>query len=208
MKLLFLLGAMLISQIVFASPPPPNYPVVKGLVRKVDLTSSRISIKHEEIPNLNMPPMTMSFLAADTQMLSGLAAGDKVNFVADEVDGELSVLWIEKAPPAEVAASTVFCTGTAPTTPKTKIEIEIRPGKFSTIRYEYAEGPYSGTSHINSIGHMKLHERNGFHIYRAGAGKLDSKLIFKTDGDQISEACFTNYSSGMNNSIVQCSFEK
>jgi len=150
----------------------------------------------------------MSFLAIDGQMLSGLAPGDKVNFVADEIDGEVSVLWIEKAPPVEVGASTIFCTGTAPTTPKTKIEIEIRPGKFSTIRYEYTEGPYAGTSYINSIGRMELHQHNGFHIYRAGTGKLDSKLIFKTAGNQISEACFTNYSSGMSNSIVQCAFEE
>jgi len=208
MKSLFLIGTFLISQLGFAGEPPADYPIVKGLVRKIDLTSSRVSLKHDEIPNLNMPAMTMSFLAQDSQMLSGLATGDKINFVADEIDGELTVLWIEKAAPADVASSKIFCTGTAPTTPKTNVEIEIRPDKFSTIRYEYAEGPYKGTAHINSIGRMKLHKRNGFHIYRAGAGKLNSKLIFKMDNDQISEACFTNYSSGMENSEVQCAFEE
>jgi len=207
MKSLFLLGALLISQLAFASEPPPNYPVVKGVIRKIDVASSRVSIKHDEIPNLNMPAMTMSFLVKEPQMLSTLAVGDKVNFVADEIDGEITVLWIEKAPSGNVATSTIFCTGTAPTAPKTNVEIEIRSDKFSTIRYEFAEGPYKGTAFINSIGRMKRHQRNGFHIIRAGTGQLDSKLTFKTQNGQIIDACFTKFSAGMENAPVQCSLE-
>src|SRR5690606_4148760 len=86
----------LISQIVLATEPPPNYPVVKGEVRKVDLASNRVSIKHEEIPNLNMPSMTMSFLVQDPNFLNGLSVGDKINFVTDEINGDLTVLWLEK----------------------------------------------------------------------------------------------------------------
>lgn len=73
-------------------------PKVKGLVRLVDLANSRIKIKHEEIPNLNMPPMTMTFAANDPQMLVGLANGDDVLFTADMVNNELTVMWIEKQP--------------------------------------------------------------------------------------------------------------
>lgn len=206
MKFVFLLSTLLASHLAFAVAPPADYPIVKGIVRKIDVASSRISIKHEEIPNLNMPPMAMSFLVQDSQMLLSLAAGDKVNFVADDIDGELMVLWIEKAPPVVLASAKILCTGTAPTTPKTNVEIEIRPDKFSTIRYEHAEGPYKGSAHINSIGRMQLHQRNGLHIYRSGVGKLESRLIFKTDKDTISEACFTSFSSGMENSPVRCVF--
>jgi len=73
-------------------------PKVKGLVRLVDLANSRIKIKHEEIPNLDMPPMTMTFTANDPQMLVGLANGDDVLFTADMVNNELTVMWIEKQP--------------------------------------------------------------------------------------------------------------
>ena len=73
-------------------------PKVKGLVRLVDHANSKIKIKHEEIPNLDMPPMTMTFAANDPQMLVGLANGDKVLFTADMVNNELTVMWIEKQP--------------------------------------------------------------------------------------------------------------
>ena len=73
-------------------------PKVEGLVRLVDHANARIKIKHEEIPNLNMPPMTMTFAVADPQMLVGLASGDNVLFTADMVNNELTVMWIEKQP--------------------------------------------------------------------------------------------------------------
>lgn len=208
MKILLLLSALLFGQFVLASDPPADYPLVKGVVRKIDLASGRISIKHEEIPNLNMPGMTMSFLTQDSQILNGLAVGDKINFVADEIDGELMVLWIEKTVPPSAETSNILCTGVANTTPKTNVEIEVRRDKFSTIRYEYAEGPYQGTSHINSIGRMELHKRNGFFISRAGTGIHDSKLIFKVEDGKITDSCFTNFSAGMMQSPVSCSFEE
>lgn len=207
MKALFLLTIIIFGQFVIANETEANYPLVKGIVRKVDINSGRISIKHEEIPNLNMPGMTMSFLAQDPSLLNGLVAGDKIVFTADEIDGELMVLSLEKAKPLVLGVAKVFCTGVANTSPKTKIEIEIRPDKFSTIRYEHAEGPYIGTAHVNSIGRMSLHKRNGFHIYRAGAGNLDSKLFFKMADNRIAEAFFTNYSSGMSNAHVTCALE-
>jgi Cu/Ag efflux protein CusF len=207
MKTLILLSALLFGQFVLASDPPANFPIVKGVVRKVEIPSGRISIKHEEIPNLHMPGMTMSFLAQDPQILSGLVVGDKINFVADEIDDELTVLWIEKAAPPSAENSNILCTGVANTSPKTNVEIEFRRERFSTIRYEYAEGPYQGTSYINSIGSMELHNRNGFFISRAGTGVHDSKLIFKVQDGKITDSCFTNFSAGMENSPVQCSFE-
>lgn len=208
MKTLILLTTLFFCQLVLATEPPAGYPIVKGLVRKVDLASSRVSIKHEEIPNLDMPAMTMSFLAQDPQMLTDLVAGDKINFVADEVDGELTVLWLEKVPPPEVMTSKIFCTGIAETTPKTNVEIEIRPDKFSTIRYEFAEGPYKGTSYVNSIGRLHIHKQGDLWVYHTGPGRLASTLVFKVSQNQIKDSCFSNYNSGMERSAVQCSFEE
>jgi len=185
----------------------PTLPIVKGVVRKIDLASNRISIKHEEIPNLNMPGMTMSFLAQDPKLLSGLAVGDNINFTTDEVDGELTVMWLEKSGSQGQVTSTILCTGMAPTTPKTNVEIEIRADKFSTIRYEFAEGPYKGTAYINSIGRMTPEKDGSNYVHKSGEGKLASILTYSLHGNHIVDSRFSNFSSGMAQTPVQCSFQ-
>lgn len=193
--------------VAFADNPPGNYPAVKGLIKKIDLTNQQITLKHEAIPNLSMPGMTMPFLVQNPQMLTGLKVGDAIRFAADEnADGDLVIIWIEKSLPAPVSdLSSVTCVGMANTTPKTHIEVEVRQGKFSTIRYEFAEGPYKGTAYINSIGDMNLKKEGNFYLYQAGEGKLDSQLSFEKVGTQIQNAKFYNYSAGMNFDPVQCS---
>ncbi len=208
MKSLILFGALALAQFAFATLPPANYPIVKGEVRKVDLVANRVSIKHEAIPNLEMGPMTMSFLAKDPQLLKGFAPGDKINFVADQIDDELTVLWLEKAQAPEQLPSQVLCTGVAPTNPKTGVEIKVRSDTFSTIQYEYLEGAYKGSTHINSIGDMVLHRTGDLFVYQSGDDKFASTLSFKLNGEQITEAMFSNFSSGMNKAAVQCSFEQ
>jgi Cu(I)/Ag(I) efflux system protein CusF len=74
---------------------PAGYPLVNGEVRKVDLSSQKITIRHEEIANLDMPPMTMVFKAVSLEMLDSVAAGAKVRFVADSINGQMTVLWLE-----------------------------------------------------------------------------------------------------------------
>jgi len=189
--------------------PSNNYPQVNGVIRKIDLANHQITLKHEAIPNLNMPGMTMPFLIQDLQMVSGLKVGDQVKFSADQnSNGDLILIWIAKAQPAPISDLTaVLCTGIANTTPKTNIEIEIRHDTFSTIHYEYAEGALKGTSYINSIGNMTLKKAKGLFIYESGGGKLDSKLSFEAVGSQIQNAKFYNFSAGMDFDPVQCSFE-
>jgi Cu(I)/Ag(I) efflux system periplasmic protein CusF len=53
-------------------------------VRKVDPKTGKITLKHGEIKNLDMPPMTMVFTATDKAVLAGVKAGDKVQFTADK----------------------------------------------------------------------------------------------------------------------------
>lgn len=189
--------------------PPENYPLVNGLVRKIDAANKQITLKHEAIPNLNMPAMTMPFVVSDLQMIQGLSVGDNVKFAADEdANGDLKIIWIAKAQqPVPEDKSALFCTGVGNTTPKTNVEIEIRKEKFSTIRYEYAEGSLKGTAYINSIGRMILTQEGDLYRYQAGDGKLDSKLILNMKDNQIQSARFYNFSASMNFDPVQCRFE-
>lgn len=62
-----------------------------GEVRKVDVPAAKITLKHGEIKNLGIPPMTMTYRVKDKAMLSGLHPGDKVRFTADKIDGQYVV---------------------------------------------------------------------------------------------------------------------
>lgn len=66
-------------------------PLVDAEVKKVDAARGHVLLKHGEIPNLNMGPMTMSFDVADRKMLKGLKAGQKVQFRAEMVAGKATV---------------------------------------------------------------------------------------------------------------------
>ncbi len=76
--------------------PSNNHPKVNGVVRRVDMASQKITLKHDEIPNLGMGEMTMTFAVPEMSMIHGLSRGDRVQFQADEVEGVLTVIWIEK----------------------------------------------------------------------------------------------------------------
>jgi Cu/Ag efflux protein CusF len=73
----------------------PDAGLAQGEVRKIDRANRKLTIKHGEIRNLDMPPMTMVFQASDAKLLDGLKVGDKVNFKAEKVDGGYSVTAIE-----------------------------------------------------------------------------------------------------------------
>jgi len=69
--------------------------MAQGEVRKIDRENRKLTIKHGEIRNLDMPPMTMVFQASDAKLLDGLKVGDKVTFRAAKVDGHYAVTEIE-----------------------------------------------------------------------------------------------------------------
>jgi Cu(I)/Ag(I) efflux system periplasmic protein CusF len=64
---------------------------VEGEVRKVDKAQRKVTLKHAEIKNLDMPSMTMTFRVKDAAMLEGLNEGTKVRFSAEKVDGQYVV---------------------------------------------------------------------------------------------------------------------
>ena len=72
-------------------------PTIKGEVLKIDDSTGQIQLKHEALTNLGMGAMTMNFKASDPTMLKAVNAGDKVNFQADKVNGQITVMKIEKS---------------------------------------------------------------------------------------------------------------
>lgn len=85
-------GLATLSLATFAQTP---LPLVDGEVRKVDLAQQKITLRHAEIPNIEMSPMTMVFRVKEPALLAQVQAGDKVRFTADKVDGVLTVITIE-----------------------------------------------------------------------------------------------------------------
>jgi Cu(I)/Ag(I) efflux system protein CusF len=70
---------------------------VNGTVTKVDETQGKLTINHGPIKNLDMEGMTMVFRAGDPAMLKGLKSGDKIKFDADRVNGQITVIKLQKA---------------------------------------------------------------------------------------------------------------
>ena len=63
----------------------------EGEVRKIDKENKKITLKHGEIRNLDMPSMTMVFQVKDPAMLESVKPGDKVMFKAEKANGALVV---------------------------------------------------------------------------------------------------------------------
>ena len=70
-------------------------PSVEAEVRRIDLQASKVSLKHGDIPNLDMPPMTMVFQVKDATWLQQIKVGDKVRFTVDKVNGAYMVMSLE-----------------------------------------------------------------------------------------------------------------
>ena len=98
MKHLKLTAAGVIAALSLSGPAlAQDAPLVSGRVEKVDAGAGKITIDHGPIPNLNMDSMTMVFRAQDPAMLKQVKAGDKVQFSADRVNGQITVTKIQKA---------------------------------------------------------------------------------------------------------------
>ena len=62
-----------------------------GEVRKIDKEARKITIKHGELKELEMPPMTMVFTLKDPAFLDNFKVGDKVKFKVVREDGKMLV---------------------------------------------------------------------------------------------------------------------
>ena len=68
-----------------------------GEVRKINKADGKLTIRHEDIKNLNMPAMTMVFKVKNPDMLEGVKVGDKIQFKAVQEQGKLIVTDIQWA---------------------------------------------------------------------------------------------------------------
>lgn len=66
-----------------------------GEVRKVDTEGGKLTLKHGDIKNLDMPGMTMVFVVKDKTMLDKVKAGDKIKFKAVNDAGKFTVTDIQ-----------------------------------------------------------------------------------------------------------------
>jgi Cu/Ag efflux protein CusF len=70
--------------------------MVDGEVTKVDEAAGKLSIKHGPIKKFDMEGMTMVFRANDPAMLKQVKPGDKISFEPDKVNGQFTVMKLEK----------------------------------------------------------------------------------------------------------------
>ncbi len=66
--------------------------LVDGEVKKIDKDAGKMTLRHGELKNLNMPPMSMVFRVKDPAMLDQVKTGDKVKFAADRVNGAVTIV--------------------------------------------------------------------------------------------------------------------
>ena len=68
-----------------------------GTVEAVDAAAGKITIAHGPLLNLDMPAMTMVFRVKDAAWLDQLQAGRTIRFLADSVNGSLTIVRLEAA---------------------------------------------------------------------------------------------------------------
>jgi Cu/Ag efflux protein CusF len=71
--------------------------MVDGEIKKVDKDTGKITIRHGELKAMGMPAMTMAFRVKDPAMLAQVKAGDKVKFMAEKVNGAITIVHLENA---------------------------------------------------------------------------------------------------------------
>ena len=90
-KSLLLLGLSLLPQLLWAQE------WVDGTIRRIDTSSQKMTIKHEEIKELSMPPMTIVFRLKDPMWTAQFKVGDPIRFRAVDLGGgRLQVIELER----------------------------------------------------------------------------------------------------------------
>lgn len=91
-------GIVALSVTALSQASPAQSALVDGQVKKIDQSAGKITIKHGAIKKFDMEDgMTMVFRAQDPAMLKAVKAGDKVKFETDKINGQFTVVKIEKA---------------------------------------------------------------------------------------------------------------
>ena len=90
--------AVLAIAIGLSAPAYSQSTMVDGQVTKIDESAGKITLKHGPIKKFDMDDgMTMVFRVHDPAMLKQVKVGDKIKFEADKVNGQFTVMKIQKA---------------------------------------------------------------------------------------------------------------
>jgi len=91
-------GMLALSAVLLPGLAVAQSPMIDGQVTKIDESAGKITLKHGPIKKLDMDEgMTMVFRVQDPAMLKQVKVGDKVKFDADRVNGQITVIKIEKS---------------------------------------------------------------------------------------------------------------
>ena len=99
MRLLTLLSALVVTVVVSVQAHTVNAQtdMVDGQVTKIDVSAGKITLRHGPIKKFDMDGMTMVFRVKDPAMLKQVKVGDKIRFEPDKVDGQFTVMKIQKS---------------------------------------------------------------------------------------------------------------
>lgn len=80
------------------SHAPAEAKMVEGVVKKVDKAAGKVTLAHGPLTNLGMTtPMTMVFRVKDAAWLDQMKDGNKILFMAESINGVITVVRFEPA---------------------------------------------------------------------------------------------------------------
>jgi Cu(I)/Ag(I) efflux system protein CusF len=78
-----------------AKAPASNAAWSDGVVKTIHKQQGQMTIAHGPLVNLGMGKMTMTFRVKTPALMEGIKEGSKIRFVAENVNGELTVVALE-----------------------------------------------------------------------------------------------------------------
>ena len=69
----------------------------KGEIRRIDLNTNKVTIRHQEIKSLDMPEMSMVFQVDNPAQLQDLSVNEKIEFIAEIRDKKYFAKEIRKS---------------------------------------------------------------------------------------------------------------
>lgn len=100
-KPIVLIAALTFAAPLYAQPAAPAAAAASvmsdGVVRKIDTSNNKITLKHGPITNLDMPGMTMVFRVQSPDQLKNIKEGDAVKFHVERINGAMTITEIQPA---------------------------------------------------------------------------------------------------------------
>ena len=99
-KLILLMAALTFTSPLYAQPvalAAAASAMSDGVVRKIDTSNNKITLKHGPIANLDMPGMTMVFRVKSADQLKNIKVGDAVKFHVERINGAMTITEIQPA---------------------------------------------------------------------------------------------------------------